>query len=65
LELEFKAALEGDKNLPMVRPTLASTLDEIVRETERFLVIDHDDAQSIALSKPMSSCWRFSSTRRS
>jgi Protein of unknown function (DUF3631) len=49
LELEFKAALEGDKNLPMVRPTLASTLDEIVRETERFLVIDHDDAQSIAL----------------
>jgi hypothetical protein len=49
LELEFAAALAGDKNLPMVRPTLANTLDEIVRETERFLVIDHDDAQSIAL----------------
>src|SRR5262245_9463433 len=49
LELEFKTALEGDKNLPMVRPTLASTLDNIVREIERFLVIDHDDALIIAL----------------
>jgi hypothetical protein len=49
LELEFKAALEGDKNLPMVRPTLASTLDDVVREIERFLVIDHDDALIIAL----------------
>jgi hypothetical protein len=30
LEQEFKTLFDGDKNLPMVRPTLASTLDEIV-----------------------------------
>jgi hypothetical protein len=49
LDAEYKVAMDGDKNLPMVRPTLASTMDEIVRELARFVVIEHDDALSIAL----------------
>jgi hypothetical protein len=49
LEREFNAVFEGDKNLPIVRPTLESTLEEIVAQIKRFFVIDETDAQILAL----------------
>src|SRR5262249_15697385 len=50
LQQEFKTLFDGDKNLPMVRPTLASTLDEIVGQLNRFFLFDNEaDAQSVAL----------------
>jgi hypothetical protein len=50
LENEWKALIQGDKNLPIVRPTLCSVLDEIVAQANRFFVFtDPMHAYAIAL----------------